>query len=168
MVLLHDFPEFLSEFYFSLCDVIPTRCIQMRNIILSAYPPTLRLPDPHLRDAQLESLSDMGPIPPVLSDFTTGLRQGDMRGALDQCLLNRGSTALVSSLKESLMLPASSPQVAQGEHYNLTTLNAMVMYVGVSSVAQAKARSGSPVFVPTDPGVTLLTHLATELDVEGE
>ncbi|KAG8693678.1 hypothetical protein FRC09_010361, partial [Ceratobasidium sp. 395] len=168
MVLLHDFPEFLSEFYFSLCDVIPARCIQMRNIILSAYPPTLRLPDPHLREAQLESLSDMGPIPPVLSDFTAGLRHGDMRGALDQCLLNRGSTALVASLKENLMLPASSPQVALGEHYNLTTLNALVMYVGVSSVAQAKARSGSPVFVPTDPGVTLLTHLATELDIEGQ
>ncbi|KAG9104806.1 hypothetical protein FRC06_009276 [Ceratobasidium sp. 370] len=168
MVLLHDFPEFLSEFYFSLCDIIPARCVQMRNIILSAYPPTLRLPDPHLREAQLESLSDMGPIPPVLSDFTAGLRHGDMRGALDQCLLNRGSTALVASLKENLMLPASSPQVALGEHYNLTTLNALVMYVGVSSVAQAKARSGSPVFVPTDPGVTLLTHLATELDAEGQ
>ncbi|QRV90034.1 CCR4-Not complex component, Not1 [Ceratobasidium sp. AG-Ba] len=168
MVLLHDFPEFLSEFYFSLCDVIPARCIQMRNIILSAYPPTLRLPDPHLREAQLESLSDMGPIPPVLSDFTAGLRHGDLRAALDQCLLNRGSTALVASLKEHLMLPASSPQVALGEHYNLATLNALVMYVGVSSVAQAKARSGSPVFVPTDAGVTLLTHLATELDVEGQ
>lgn len=166
MVLLHDFPEFLSEFYFSLCDMIPARCIQMRNIILSAYPPTLRLPDPH-RETQLETLSDMGPIPPVLSDFTLGLRHGDTRAALDQCLLGRGSTALVTSLKESLMLPASSPLVALGEHYNIQALNAMIMYIGVSSVAQAKARSGSHVFVPTDPGVTLLTHLATELDVEG-
>ncbi|KAB5596094.1 CCR4-NOT transcription complex subunit 1 [Ceratobasidium theobromae] len=166
MVLLHDFPEFLSEFYFSLCDVIPARCIQMRNIILSAYPPTLRLPDPH-RETQLESLSDMGPIPPVLSDFTLGLRHGDMRAALDQCLLGRGSTALVTSLKESLTLPSSGPHVTSGERYNLQALNAMVMYVGVSSVAQAKARSGSHVFVPTDPGVTLLTHLANDLDAEG-
>lgn len=167
MVILHDFPEFLSEFYFSLCDVIPARCIQMRNIILSAYPPTLRLPDPH-RETQLESLSDMGPIPPVLSDFTLGLRHGDMRAALDQCLLGRGSTALVTSLKESLTLPSSGPHVTSGERYNLQALNAMVMYVGVSSVAQAKARSGSHVFVPTDPGVTLLTHLANDLDAEGK
>ena len=46
LVLLHDFPEFLSEYYFSLCDVIPPRCIQLRNIVLSAYPPNVLLPDP--------------------------------------------------------------------------------------------------------------------------
>ncbi|KAG8732244.1 hypothetical protein FRC11_014912 [Ceratobasidium sp. 423] len=166
MVILHDFPEFLSEFYFSLCDVIPARCIQMRNIILSAYPPTLRLPDPH-RETQLETLSDMGPIPPVLSDFTLGLRHGDMRAALDQCLLGRGSSALVTSLKESLTIQPTGQNAATGDHYNIQALNALVMYVGVSSVAQAKARSGSHVFVPTDPGVTLLTHLANELDTEG-
>ncbi|KAF8674211.1 Not1 protein [Rhizoctonia solani] len=166
MVLLHDFPEFLSEFYFSLCDVIPARCIQLRNIILSAYPPTLRLPDPH-RETQLESLSDMGPIPPVLSDFTLGLRHGDMRAALDQCLLGRGSSALVTSLKENLMTQPASPNATTGDHYNIQALNALVMYVGVSSVAQAKARNGSHVFVSTDPGVTLLTHLANELDTEG-
>jgi CCR4-NOT transcription complex subunit 1 len=42
------------------------------------------------------------------------------------------------------------------------------MYVGVSSVTQAKARSGSSVFVASDPGVVVLQYLATNLDVEGE
>ena len=46
LVLLHDFPEFLCEFYFSFCDVIPTNCIQLRNLVLSAFPRTMRLPDP--------------------------------------------------------------------------------------------------------------------------
>lgn len=35
LVLLHDFPEFLCSFHFSLCDVIPPTCIQLRNLILS-------------------------------------------------------------------------------------------------------------------------------------
>jgi CCR4-NOT transcription complex subunit 1 len=30
LVLLHDFPEFLCEFHFHLCDVIPPSCIQVR------------------------------------------------------------------------------------------------------------------------------------------
>lgn len=30
------FPEFLCDFHFSFCDVIPTSCIQLRNLILSA------------------------------------------------------------------------------------------------------------------------------------
>src|SRR3978361_1095978 len=73
LVLLHDFPEFLSEYYFTLCDAIPARCIQLRNVILSAFPPDIILPDPHLRDVKfdsIDSIPEMGPIPPILSDFT--------------------------------------------------------------------------------------------------
>lgn len=46
LVLLHDFPEFLCDYHFGFCDVIPPNCIQMRNLILSAYPRNMRLPDP--------------------------------------------------------------------------------------------------------------------------
>jgi len=45
-VLLHDFPEFLSEHHFLLCNNIPPTCVQMRNLILSAFPRNMRLPDP--------------------------------------------------------------------------------------------------------------------------
>lgn len=45
-MLLHDFPEFLCDYHFSFCDVIPSSCIQMRNVILSAFPRNMRLPDP--------------------------------------------------------------------------------------------------------------------------
>ena len=38
LVLLHDFPEFLADYHFALCNVIPATCIQMRNLILSAFP----------------------------------------------------------------------------------------------------------------------------------
>ena len=46
LVLLHDYPEFLCDYHFSFCDVIPRSCIQIRNIILSAFPRNMRLPDP--------------------------------------------------------------------------------------------------------------------------
>lgn len=46
LVLLHDFPEFLCEYHFELCNVVPPSCIQMRNLILSAFPRNMRLPDP--------------------------------------------------------------------------------------------------------------------------
>ena len=46
LVLLHDFPEFLCDYHYSFCDVIPPNCIQMRNLILSAFPRNMRLPDP--------------------------------------------------------------------------------------------------------------------------
>jgi CCR4-NOT transcription complex subunit 1 len=64
------------------------------------------------------------------------------------------------------MMPDSTSAI--GDRYNTSIMNALVMYVGVSSVAQAKARSGSPVFVATDPGVVMLQYLATTLDLEGQ
>ncbi|KIJ69669.1 hypothetical protein HYDPIDRAFT_80338 [Hydnomerulius pinastri MD-312] len=165
LVLLHDFPEFLSEYYFSLCDVIPPRCIQLRNIILSAFPLSIVLPDPHLRNIKFDSIPEMGPIPPILSDFASGLKSGDLRTNLDQYLLNRSTPAFLASLKDRLKLSG----VPDGsDSYNLSLINALVMYIGVSSVAQAKARSGSSVFVPSDPGVVALQYLATNLDVEGQ
>jgi CCR4-NOT transcription complex subunit 1 len=165
LVLLHDFPEFLSEYYFTLCDVIPPRCIQLRNIILSAFPPALILPDPHLRNLKFDSIPEMGPIPPILSDFTSGLKNGDLRGYLDQYLLNRGSPSFLPSLKDRLRFPGVTETSV--DSYNLSLINSLVMYMGVSSVAQAKARSGSSLFVSSDPGVVALQYLATNLDIEG-
>lgn len=166
LVLLHDFPEFLSEYYFSLCDAIPPRCIQLRNIILSAFPMSIILPDPHLRNIKFDSIPEMGPIPPILSDFASGLKSADLRNNLDQYLLNRGTPSFLTTLKDRLRLPGT-PE-GSTESYNLSLINSLVMYIGVSSVAQAKARSGSSVFVASDPGVVALQYLAANLDVEGQ
>jgi len=164
LVLLHDFPDFLSEYYFSLCDVIPDRCIQLRNIILSAFPPAIILPDPNLRDQKFESISEMGPIPPILSDFSSGLKSGELRAYLEQYLLGRGSTSFLASLKDRLKLPGVSDGA---ETYNLSLINSLVIFIGVSSVAQAKARSGASLFTPSDPGVVALQYLVSNLDDEG-
>jgi len=163
LVLLHDFPEFLSEYYFSLCDAIPQRCIQLRNIILSAFPPAIVLPDPNLRNIKLEAIPEMRPIPPFVPDFASALKSGDLKVYLDQYLLNRGSSSFLPSLKDRLALQGNDAE----EVYNLSLINSLVMYIGVSSVAQAKARSGTSLFVVSDPGVVALQYLAVNLDVEG-
>lgn len=55
LVLLHDFPEFLCDYHFNFCDVIPPSCIQMRNLILSAFPRNMRLPDPFTPNLKVRS-----------------------------------------------------------------------------------------------------------------
>ena len=123
------------------------------------------LPDPNLRNIKFDSIPEMGPIPPVLSDFASLLKTGDLRTYLDQYLLNRGSPSFLPSLKERLLIPGATE--SSTDRYNLSLMNALVMYIGVSSVAQAKARSGSSLFVASDPGVVALHYLVTNLDVEG-
>ena len=46
LVLLHDFPEFLAFFAVSLCNEIPESFVQVRNIVLAAFPKNMRLIDP--------------------------------------------------------------------------------------------------------------------------
>ncbi|KAH9180386.1 Not1-domain-containing protein [Lactarius sanguifluus] len=165
LVLLHDFPEFLSEYYFTLCDAIPPGCIQLRNIILSAFPSTITLPDPYLRNGGYDSIPEMGPIPPILSDFTPGLKSGELRTYLDQYLLGRASPSYLPSLKDRLRAPTPDDT---SETYDVPFINSLVMYIGVSSVAQAKAKSGSSLFNSSDPGVVALRYLAKNLDSDGQ
>lgn len=46
LVLLHDFPDFLSEYANALCEEIPEKFLQVKNIVLAAFPTVLRPPDP--------------------------------------------------------------------------------------------------------------------------
>jgi len=84
---------------------------------------------------------------------------------LDQYLLGRPSPSFPTTLKNRLLL--TTPVEDGSEAYNISLMNALVMYIGVSSVAQTKARSGSSFFNPEDPGVVLLNFLAEDLDAEG-
>ncbi|KAJ7582498.1 Not1-domain-containing protein [Mycena floridula] len=163
LVLLHDFPDFLSGYYFTLCDVIPPRCIQLRNIILSAFPSSIVLPDPHLRNITFDSIPELGPIPMIMSDYANILKTEDLRSPLDQYLQRGGPPTFLLSLKDKLRVGSTEP-----ETYNLSLINSLVMYIGVSSIAQAKALTGSTSFVANNQGVSVLQYLAANLDVEGQ
>ena len=68
LVLLHDLPEFLCEFHFELVSHVPTSCVQMRNLILSAFPRTMRLPDPftpNLKVSQTAKQAGTAASPPL-------------------------------------------------------------------------------------------------------
>jgi len=46
LVLLHDYPDFLTQFAYSFCEEIPDQLIQIRNIVLAAYPSKQLIQDP--------------------------------------------------------------------------------------------------------------------------
>ncbi len=73
LVLLHDFPEFLCDYHFSFCDVIPASCIQMRNLILSAFPRNMRPPDPFTPNLKVDLLPEINQSPRILSKYTAAL-----------------------------------------------------------------------------------------------
>ena len=88
LVLLHDFPEFLCEYHFQLCNVIPPSCIQMRNLILSAFPRNMRLPDPFTPNLKVDLLPEINQSPRFVPE-PHNLLPPELR----YCLLTPPSTA---------------------------------------------------------------------------
>ena len=90
LVMLHDFPEFLCEYHANFCDAIPTSCIQLRNLILSAFPRNMSLPDPLTPQLKVDKLPDMNKPPTILSNLTGPLasneRYPNLQSDLDQLL----------------------------------------------------------------------------------
>lgn len=80
LVLLHDFPEFLCDYHYGFCDVIPPNCIQLRNLILSAFPRNMRLPDPFTPNLKVkvqtwQRLFGLLAIPQRIFNCAVGLRR---------------------------------------------------------------------------------------------
>lgn len=69
LVLLHDFPDFLIEASFVLIENVPKQFLQIKNVILSAYPMTMKVPDPFRITEPLELREEFRIIPNNLYSF---------------------------------------------------------------------------------------------------
>lgn len=167
LVLLHDFPDFLSQSFFALCDVIPSQCIQLHNLILSAFPVTtsLRLPDPLQPGLKIELLPEIHKSPQVLTDYTIALSTAELRAPLDKFLQTRAPATLPASLKERLLLPSRNE--TSDTKYSIPLINAFVFYTGVVAINQSKAQTGQVTFDPKSTSSLLLRQLIADMDPEG-
>ncbi|KAH9529601.1 CCR4-NOT transcription complex subunit 1 [Dermatophagoides farinae] len=69
LLLLHDFPDFLSQFSFLICDNLPYNSFQLHNIVLSASPQAYHLPSPLSSSLSLENFNKI--INSFDGNFTT-------------------------------------------------------------------------------------------------
>lgn len=165
LILLHDFPEILCNYHFSLCDVIPPTCIQMRNLILSAFPRNMRLPDPFTPNLKVDLLAEIKQPPKILSHYYKALEESTTitKDQVDGFLTKtRPSRDFLSNLRTNLMLPPSSD--ASQPRYNVPLLNSLVLYVGVQAITQPQQEEASLV---NTTAMSLFEHLIVNLDEEG-
>merc|ERR1712045_1019200 len=87
LVLLHDFPSFLAGYHLSFCNVIPENCVQLRNLVLSAFPRGMVLPDPFTPNLKIDLLPEISKSPAVLSNVVGPLNS--IREDLDSFLKTR-------------------------------------------------------------------------------
>jgi CCR4-NOT transcription complex subunit 1 len=156
LVLLHDFSEFLCKYHFSLCNVIPPSCVQMRNLILSAFPRHMRLPDPFTPNLKVDKLPEIHQPPNIASNFTEVLEKSKIMESLDDYLKNRKSTTFLQELKSSLY--------TEDKKYDIILINSLVLYVGVKGISQLQVR-GTSMF--NNSAMDIFISLIKDLDTEG-
>lgn len=133
LVLLHDFPEFLCDYHFGFCDVIPPNCIQMRNLILAAFPRNMRLPDPFTPNLKVDMLNEITTAPRIFTNYVQNIQPASFKKDLDSYLKARAPVTFLSELRGHLQV-SSEP----GSRYNVALMNALVLYVGTQAIAHIR------------------------------
>jgi CCR4-NOT transcription complex subunit 1 len=163
LVLHHDFPTYLAEYYFPIVDAIPTECTQLRNLVLSTLPPSLaEFPDPFANGLQIKLLPAIKDTPVISGDVSGPLHKADLKGLVDSIIQgNLPPTAEnISSIIERLESPPSSGVVT----VDVSAMNSLVLYVGMDAIRTAGELS---VFEPEGVHAALLLQIAVELKPYG-
>ena len=169
LVLLHDFPEFLSQAYYALGDAIPPSCIQLHNLVLSAFPVDagIRLPDPLQPALKLELLPETQLAPPFLTDYTIALSTGNLRASIDQYLSTQQPSSFVSTFKDRLALSGAAEKSERDPKFNVPLINSLVLYCGVVALNASKSKTGAVKYETQSESAKLLRQLIQEVEPEG-
>eukprot|EP00158_Paraphelidium_tribonemae_P009756 Partr_v1_DN28952_c0_g1_i2_m25897 putative ccr4-Not transcription complex len=167
LLLLHDFPEFLCDYHFSFCDLIPPSCIQLRNLILSAFPRNMRLPDPFTPNLKVDLLPEINNAPYLASDYQAALKQRGFTEEIDRYLATRSPESFLLDLKRMMMLSSEDVFVA-GSNYDVPMINAVVLYVGTQAMEQMQVKSsGQAPSITQSAPMDVFLKLVHDFDAEG-
>jgi len=164
LVLLHDFPEFLCDYHYAFCDVIPSNCIQVRNLILSAFPRNMRLPDPFTPNLKVDVLPEISGAPRVMTNFVNLIQPASFKKDMDSYLKTRSPVTFLSELRGKLQV-SNQP----GMKYNVTLMNALVLHVGTQAIAHITSKGQTPSMstIAHSSHMDIFQNLAVDLDTEG-
>eukprot|EP01055_Gregarina_sp_Pseudo9_P004297 Gregarina_sp_Pseudo_9__4296@NODE_444_length_2817_cov_10_369690_g420_i0_p2_GENE_NODE_444_length_2817_cov_10_369690_g420_i0NODE_444_length_2817_cov_10_369690_g420_i0_p2_ORF_typecomplete_len437_score66_71Not1/PF04054_15/6_8e69_NODE_444_length_2817_cov_10_369690_g420_i01011411 len=176
LIIIHDFPAFLSEYCFVLCEVLPPECAQIRNLILSAFPSAQTLPDPHRSDltksaAKPEWLQET----PALHDWTQVLFTAGVFDLMKDYYIHNDDSKLELILKE-LYLSRNKNNMIRKEiylsrsKYNRPLISAIVLDVIASTDSHMLTLDWSDFLVQAgkDRGIQLIAYLMENVDSEGQ
>jgi CCR4-NOT transcription complex subunit 1 len=170
LVLLHDFPEFLCDNHVFFLDATPTNCVQLRNLVLSAFPRNMRLPDPFTPNLKIDLLPEISQEPTNAAQFVLkdpAFNQSNVKVTIDNYLSSKNianASQVANQVRDDILLPGQKA-MQTGTRYDVPMMNALALYVGVNAiVANQNARNS----VLNSSSMELLQKLCDEsLDAEG-
>ncbi|KAL6766839.1 NOT1 [Auxenochlorella protothecoides x Auxenochlorella symbiontica] len=167
LVTLHDFPEFLCEYATPLASAVPSQCVQLRNLVLSAFPRSMHLPDPFTTGQAIAAMPETEAAPRGAPVPETLLPAG-LRAAADAALGAGGAAAEALPALLSALGEAAAAEPAPGARARGNPAHRAVATLGVYLVLRGSARDGGAkdgaAAAPPTPHLDLLAGLAGALD----
>jgi CCR4-NOT transcription complex subunit 1 len=174
LLILHDFPDWLARFAPTLVDAVPDNCVQLINVICSAYPTSefKSLPDPFTVELTIEAVPELARQSTAFSDLNSALQPPDLRTVLDTFLRSKTPPSFLTGLKDRVLeVSNESPdgEKALGVRYNEPLIRAIVLYSGLWAVHHMKASNTAPpvLFSPQSSPALILSRLLSDLEPEG-
>ncbi|ORM41704.1 CCR4-NOT transcription complex subunit 1 [Babesia sp. Xinjiang] len=130
VTLMQKVPEFLCGYYLSLCDVVPPRAMQLRNMLTCAVPRSFKLPNPIMMCEHID-------IPSLnfTNHIITVLKVPGLKAATDMFVYEPDDALVHVVMKELKVLDPSTFDVVLANHYVLyliTTLPTILKKIPAS------------------------------------
>ena len=141
----------------------------MRNLILSAFPRNMRLPDPFTPNLKVDMLPEISIAPRMVTNFAA-LIKPSFKKDLDNYLKNRTPVSFLSELRTNLQNGTAGLNAEDGGmRYNISMINALVMYVGTQAIQFIRAKGHSPSMssIAHSSHMDIFQNLAVDMDTEG-
>ena len=153
VVMLHDYPEFLCEHYLSFVQLLPSDCIQLRNVILSSFPRDMILPDPFTTTLGYMATSSLPPRLFIDQDAYYSLEEdGEGVFQLKDLDLFLTSKSNLNSIQGNVIRYITTDEI-----YDAEKIQQLVFYVGT------KARLDTTKSLSENPAVQLYKLLLAHM-----
>lgn len=181
LAVLHDCPQLFIEYHYTLCMHIPSSFVQIRNLVLSAFPEKMELPDPLTQGLKVDRLPEVKEVPKYAIDPSEDLQALGLKKLIES-YVSSPSHALLKAIANGFKLPKPKNESGLGFDsvmYDSAAFNTFVFYVGIQAVSFNKSGSKghngdagieeeqSAQFNRDSPYLVLLSNLLLELGIEG-
>uniref|UniRef100_A0A6B2KWF0 CCR4-Not complex component Not1 C-terminal domain-containing protein n=1 Tax=Arcella intermedia TaxID=1963864 RepID=A0A6B2KWF0_9EUKA len=168
LVILHDFPQFFCEYHFHFCNVIPNSCIQLRNLVLSAFPRSMKLPDPLTPNLKVDLLPEIRDTPRIRS-YLEPLFLSSLKLKMDLYIKNpREHPNFLSELLQNLKFSSPEEIERNSTKFNIPLFHSLVLAAGPSVIPESSPTSSpSPPHSSSLPPMEIFKYLCLNLEPEG-
>ena len=126
MVIVYDYPEFFCDFHFNFVNSLPDHCIQLRNIVLSAFPNGIQPPNPFTRNLKVDLLQEVKFCPRILSNYDNYLALMNLKEDLENYFRTK-NIKLINVICDKMM---QSEEIINGRRkINSNVINAVVLFI---------------------------------------